>query len=222
MGKTIELTAADGTRIGAYRADPAGKPRGGLVLVQEIFGVNGHIRSVADKFAEEGYLVIAPALFDRVEKGVEIGYTADDVKRGVDLKAKTNIDLALQDIAAARDVAAEAGKVGVVGYCFGGLLAWLSASRLSGFSASVPYYGGGIQNNLSEQPKIPVMMHFGDEDHSIPMPEIEKIKAAHPGVPVHVYKAGHGFNCSERGSFDKSASEVALARTLAFFKEHIG
>lgn len=222
MGQQITLTSADGQQVSAYRADPAGTPRGGLVLVQEIFGVNGHIRSVADKFAAEGYLVIAPALFDRIEAGLQLGYTDADVKRGIELKSQTDTAAALRDISAARDVAAQAGKVGIVGYCYGGLLSWLTACRLDGFACAVPYYGGGIQNHLDEQPKIPVMMHFGDQDHSIPMNDIDKIKASHPGVPVHVYPAGHGFNCSERGSYEQGAAQLALSRTLEFFQKHIG
>ena len=222
MGQIISLTSQDGNQLSAYRADPTGTPRGGLVLVQEVFGVNSHIRSVADKFASEGYLVIAPALFDRIEKGLELGYTPDDVKRGVELKGKVSLDQALTDVAAAQKVAAEAGKVGIVGYCWGGLISWAAASKADGFACAVPYYGGGIQNMIGEQPKIPVMMHFGDQDHSIPLPEVEKIQAGHPDIPVHVYSAGHGFNCSERGSYDAEASAKAYERTLAFFRQHIG
>ena len=222
MGKWIELTAADGARIAAYRADPAGKPRGGLVVVQEIFGVNGHMRSVCDGFAADGYLAVAPALFDRYERKVDLGYTPDDIARGRELRGRAGADAALADIAAARAVAAEAGKVGVIGYCWGGLLAWLAAARVPGFAAAITYYGGGMPDAIGEQPTVPVLAHFGEQDAMIPVAGVRALAAAHPGAQVHLYAAGHGFNCDQRGSFDAASAQRARERTLAFIGQHIG
>jgi carboxymethylenebutenolidase len=222
MGKTIELKAADGFTLGAYKAEPAGRSRGGLVVIQEIFGVNHHIRALADRFAALGYTAIAPALFDRAQRGVDIGYTEATIKQGVDLRAKIKPDDTLKDVAAAVAALKGAGKIGVVGYCWGGSLAFLSATRLSGISAAVGYYGGMIAANAQEKPRVPVMLHFGEKDHGIPLSDVEKIKAARPDVSVYTYPADHGFSCDERGSFDKPSHEMALARTLDFFTKHLG
>ena len=222
MGTWIELTAADGVTIKGYRADPAGKTRGGLVVVQEIFGVNSHIRAVCDGFAADGYLAVAPAIFDRVERDVELGYAPEDVTRGRDIRARCNVDQALADIAAARAVAASAGRVGVIGYCWGGYLAYLSASRLPGFSCAVAYYGGGMQDALGEKPKVPVLGHFGRKDQHIPVDGIRKLAAATPSMEVHFYDADHGFNCDQRGSFDAAAAKLARERTVNFLREHVG
>ena len=182
MGKMIELIAADGFRLSAYRAEPEGGPRGGVVVAQEIFGVNSHIKSVCDGFAKDGYVAIAPALFDRYEGNVDIGYTADDIARGRALKAKATTDAALQDIAAARDALSDERKVGVVGYCWGGFIAWMSACRLSGFACAVAYYGGGMLEAIAETPKCPVMAHFGERDSMIPVDGVKRFAAAHPDV----------------------------------------
>jgi carboxymethylenebutenolidase len=222
MGTTIELSAADGFRISAYRADPAAKPRGGLVIAQEIFGVNSHIRSVCDGYAADGYRVIAPALFDRYEKGIDIGYTPADIARGRELKAKAKTDAALLDIAAARDALADCGKVGVAGYCWGGFIAWISACRLTGFACAVPYYGGGMLDAADETPRCPVLAHFGERDSVLPVAGVRKFAAAHPGVQIHIYAADHGFNCDQRGSYDAAAAKLARERTLAFLREHVG
>ena len=222
MGKTITLKASDGHELSAYRADPAGTARGGLVVIQEIFGVNSHIRAVADGFAAEGYAAGAPALFDRVERGVELGYEEDGRTRGRGIRADIAWDDALQDVAAA--VAALSGKpVGVVGYCWGGSLAWLAATRIAGIAASVGYYGGQIKDFKDEAPRCPVMLHFGTEDASIPMDAVAAVQAAQPDIPVHIYEgAGHGFNCDQRGSYHAQAATTARARTLAFLKENVG
>jgi carboxymethylenebutenolidase len=222
MGTTIELSAADGFRISAYRADPAAKPRGGLVIAQEIFGVNSHIRSVCDGYAADGYRVIAPALFDRYEKGIDIGYTPADIARGRELKAKAKTDAALLDIAAARDALADCGKVGVAGYCWGGFITWMSACRLTGFACAVPYYGGGMLDAVNETPRCPVLAHFGERDSVLPVAGVRKFAAAHQGVQIHIYAADHGFNCDQRGSYDAAAAKLARGRTLAFLREHIG
>jgi carboxymethylenebutenolidase len=219
---TTELTASDGFKLAAYVSQPAAAPRGAIVVIQEIFGVNAHVRAVCDGFAADGYLAIAPALFDRQTKGVELGYAEQDIAKGRDFKAGANTDAALLDLAAARDHVREAGRVGVVGYCWGGYLAWLAACRLDGLAAAVVYYGGGIGDVLAEIPRCPVLGHFGERDAMIPMAVIDDWRARHPQHPVHTYDAGHGFNCDHRGSHDAGAAATARERTLAFFRQHVG
>ena len=222
MGKTIRLMAADGHELDAYRADPPGTARGGLVIIQEIFGVNSHIRSVVDGFAADGYVAIAPALFDRLERGVEYGYDADSVASGRELKGRMSWDDAVIDIAAAV-VALSGIEKGVIGYCMGGTLAWLAATRIDGLSAAVGYYGGQIKDFRDETPRCPVMLHFGTEDASIPMDAVAAVQAAQPDIPVHIYEgAGHGFNCDQRGSYHAAAAATARERTLAFLRQHVG
>jgi len=222
MGQTITLAAKDGHKLQAYRADPAGKPRGAIIVVQEIFGVNHHMRRLTDDFAKQGYVAISPALFDRVEKGVELGYDPKSIEAGRDIRGKVPLDGTLADLQATIDAAKPAGKVGIVGYCWGGGLAFLAATRLSGVAAAVGYYGGLVAAHAQEKPRVPVMLHFGDSDQSIPMSDVEKVKQARPDVTTYVYKAGHGFSCDERQSYNAEASKVALERTLKFFAENIG
>ncbi len=222
MGKMITLQPAGSTRIAAYRADPPGTPRGGLVVVQEIFGVNSHIRAVCDGYAADGYLAVAPALFDRVEPAVELGYTSADIARARGLRNKVDADAALADLAAARDVAAAAGKVGIVGYCWGGYLAWLAAARLPGFACAIAYYGGGMQQATGDAPKVPVLGHFGRKDSMIPVAGIEALAALHPALSPHFYDADHGFNCDQRASFHAPSAALARERTLAFLRQHVG
>jgi carboxymethylenebutenolidase len=222
MAQTITLAAKDGHKLGAYRADPAGKPRGAIVVVQEIFGVNHHMRHVTDDFAKQGYVALSPALFDRVEKGIELGYDPKSIEAGRDIRAKVPLDGTLADLQAAIDAVKSAGKVGIVGYCWGGGLAFLAATRLSGVAAAVGYYGGLVAAHAQEKPRVPVMLHFGDSDQSIPMSDVETVKRLRPDVTTYVYKAGHGFSCDERGSYNAEASKVALERTLKFFAENIG
>jgi carboxymethylenebutenolidase len=227
MGNFIDLKAADGFSFPAYVAQPAGKPRGGVVVLQEIFGVNSHIRSVADGYAEQGYLAVAPATFHRVQAGVELGYTADDMAKGVELKAKVEALPApgvLQDIEAAIKHASQAGKVGIVGYCWGGLLAWRAACLLDGLSAAAPYYGGGmtVPPEISRKPRVPVMAHFGDKDKHITIDTVQAFEKAHPEVEVHIYAADHGFNCDQRGSWNAGAAATARERTLDHFRRHVG
>ena len=221
MGTTITLTAADGHKFSCYKAEPAGKPKGAIVVIQEIFGVNDHIRKTADLYAAEGYLALAPAVFDRAKPGVDIGYTMPEMQEGMGLKAQTKTDGAMADIQATVNEAGKAGKVGVVGYCFGGLLTWFSAARVKGLSAAVPYYGGGIPDVAGEQPKVPVMLHFGEKDSYIPMEGVAKVKAAHPSAQVFTYPADHGFNCDQRGAYDAAAAKEARKRTLDFFHQHV-
>jgi carboxymethylenebutenolidase len=225
----IDLKSADGFVFPAYVAEPAGKPKAAVVVLQEIFGVNSHIRSVADGYAAAGYLAVAPATFHRVQQGVDIGYTDADMKTGMGLKAAVEALPApgvLQDVQAAINHAAQTsgGKVGIVGFCWGGLLTWRAACTLSGLSAAVPYYGGGMTagEEPARKPACPVMVHFGDQDHWIPLDTVEAFKKAQPGVQVHVYAANHGFNCDQRGSYNEAAAALAKARTLEFFARHLG
>lgn len=222
MGETITLKAADGFVLDAYRADPAGPPRGGLVVLQEIFGVNAHIRSVADRYAVEGYVVIAPALFDRVRKGVELTYEPAGSQEGMALNKQTPRAETMHDVAAAVDALGTAGRVGVVGYCWGGTLAYAAACATPGVAAAVGYYGGGIASMLNEKPTVPLMLHFGEQDAHIPLSDVEKIRAAEPAVPVFTYPAGHGFNCDARASYDGPSATLAFSRTLPFLRENIG
>jgi carboxymethylenebutenolidase len=222
MGNTIRLTAGDGHELDAYQADPDGAPRGAIVIIQEIFGVNSHIRSVCDGYAADGYVAIAPALFDRVERGIELGYVEPDMSRGRETRGHLSWDGALADVKAAADAVASVGKVAVVGYCYGGSVAWLAATRLD-FAAVVSYYGGNVAEFAGEQANCPVIMHIGDQDKSIDAARIETIKNAQPDIPVYIYEgAGHGFNCEQRGSYDEEATKVARGRTLEFLAEHIG
>ncbi len=222
VGEWLELPCGDGASLSAWRAEPQGTPRGGMVVLQEIFGVNHHIRAVTERYAAEGYLALAPALFDRVETGVELGYDGSDMGRARSLRARTKLDDTLADIEAAVAAVAGAGEVGVVGFCWGGSLAWLAACRLRGVTAAVGYYGGMIAQHIEEIPRAPVMLHFGAHDKHIPLSDVECIRAAHPETPVYVYDADHGFNCDERSSFDAPSAAAARERTLAFFDRAFG
>jgi len=222
MGETVTLTANDGHSFDAYVARPADQPKAGLVVVQEIFGVNRHIRGVADGFAKDGYLAVAPAMFDRVERGIELGYDKDDIAEGRAIRAKISWDEAMSDVAAALGCVAGAGKAGVVGYCWGGSVAWLAACRLNP-AAAVCYYGGNIHECRNEKPSCPVMFHFGEEDAGIPMDQVKAIGEAHPKQELFTYpEAGHGFNCEMRGSHHAESAAVARERTLAFLARTIG
>ena len=230
MSSSVNLTSADGFSFPAYVAQPSGKPRGGVVVLQEIFGVNSHIRAVADGYAAAGYLAVAPATFHRARAGVELGYQPDDMKAGMELKAAIEalgLDTqrgVMADIQAAVGHASQAGKVGVVGYCWGGLLTWRSACLLQGVSAAAPYYGGGIttEAEIARQPHCPVLAHFGEKDHWIPLEGVQAFGRAHPDVQVHVYAANHGFNCDQRGAWDAPSAALARERTLEFFACHLG
>ncbi|MDB5817232.1 MAG: carboxymethylenebutenolidase [Rhizobacter sp.] len=218
----VQLTAKDGHAFDTYVAKPTGKPRGAIVVVQEIFGVNSHIRSVADNYAADGYLAIAPALFDRAERGVELGYDADDRTRGMALKSKVDNEQALMDIAACIEHVGSAGKVGIVGYCWGGTLAWLSAVKLDGLSAAVTYYGGGMQNMADLKARVPVMSHFGEQDTHIPVDAVRGFFKAQPDVDGYFYDADHGFNCDQRPSYDAPSATVAKERSLEWFRKYVG
>ena len=222
MSETVQLCASDGFELDAYVARPADTPIGGLVVVQEIFGVNRHIRSVADGYAKDGFLAIAPALFDRYERGVELEYSGADMEKARSFHLRLNMDHAVADVAAALDwVRKESGKKsGVIGYCFGGSLAWLAATRLHP-DVAVGYYGGSIIQFKDEQPTCPVMLHFGTQDTHIPKEGVNQVKAAHPDVQIFWYDAGHGFNCDVRASYDAPSSKLARERSLEFLKQHL-
>ena len=223
MGGTVTVRAVDDHVLSLYVAQPAAEPIAGLVVVQEIFGVNRHIRSVADGYAQEGFFVVAPALFDRIEPGIELSYEGDDLQRAMTLRQKLDITEALADVDAAMGFAAnETGrKVGVIGYCFGGLLAWLSATRLQP-EVAVGYYAGRIGDFAAESPKAPVQLHFGRQDSHIPAEQVEKVRAAHPEVEIFWYEAaGHAFNCDMRASYDAAAAATARDRALSFLKSHL-
>lgn len=213
-----QLQASDGIELSAYEVAPA-DARAAVVIVQEIFGVNAYVRSVVDRYASYGYRAIAPALFDRVERGVELEYDERGVERGRELAMAVRWDGAMADIAAAVDHVTDTGPVAVVGYCFGGSLAWLSASQLP-ITAAVGYYGGQIHDFVDRTPAVPTMLHFGALDHAIPLDHVRAIAAAHPSIPIHVYEgAQHGFSCDLRGSYHPMATAIALGRTLEFLVE---
>ncbi len=223
MSETVKLTASDGHQLDAYVARPSGNPIAGLVVIQEIFGVNQHIRSVADSYASDGFLAVAPALFDRVERNVELPYDGPEAQRGMAIRQKLDIAKSVEDIdAALAYVRRHTGKkAGVIGYCFGGLLAWLSATRLNP-DVAVGYYAGGIGNFATETPHAPVQLHFGKLDTHIPAEQVNKVQAAHPQVEIHWYEnAGHGFNCDMRASYNAEAAALARTRALAFLKKHL-
>jgi carboxymethylenebutenolidase len=226
MGAFIDLQAADGFTFPAYVAQPSGPAKGAVVVLQEIFGVNSHIRAVADGYAQNGYLAVAPSTFHRVKTGVELGYTDEDMQAGFALKTAVEALPApgvMQDIQAAIQHASQGGKVGIVGYCWGGLLSWRSACTLNGLSAAVTYYGGGMTtpDEAARHAKVPVLSHFGDQDHWIPTDSVEAFRKSHPEVEVHVYAANHGFNCDQRGSWNEPAAQQARERSLAFFAKHL-
>ena len=222
MGQ-MELTARDGHRLGAYAAAPAGNPRGGIVVVQEIFGVNAHIRSICDRLAAAGYPAVAPAIFDRFERDFETGYAPADIERAKGLMPSFQMDACLLDVAAARDAVASAGKVGIVGFCLGGSVAFAAATRLDGFAAASCFYGGMIQKFAGERARCPVQLHYGADDASIPPENYLDVNARQPDAEFHVYEgAGHGFNCDQRQSYEPASAALAWRRTLDFLARHVG
>jgi len=219
----LSLTASDGHVLGAYRADPSGEPRGAIVVIQEIFGVNAHIRSICDRLAETGYVAIAPALFDRTERDFQSGYSQDEVDHARTFIADADWDAMVRDTEAARLAVANIGKVGIVGFCMGGTIAFLGATRLAGISAASAFYGGRIQAFADEKPACPTHLHYGSEDHGIPMDNVDSVRQRRPDCQVFVYQgAGHGFHCDARPSFDVDASRTAWARTLDLFAREVG
>lgn len=222
MSQSEALMARDGHKFDAYIAKPPGKARGGIVVLQEIFGVSPHIRAIANDYAAQGYLAVAPSIFDRVRRGIVLGYSPPEVEQGLGYRRRITSSQAVLDTAAAAAICRHTGRVAVLGFCWGGRLAWAAASELA-LGAAVIYYGGGIPDELPKTPRCPTLMHFGTQDRSIPPGDIEKIRAALPAGELHLYAAGHAFNNGDRPqSFDAAASELAKARTLAFLAQHIG
>jgi carboxymethylenebutenolidase len=225
VGKTITLTASDGFSLSAYLAEPDGTPRGGIVVVQEIFGVNSHIRSVVDGYAADGYLAVAPALFDRAERDVELGYEQSDIEQGIKIARGGRLEMnnVMLDVKAGAEVVSRAGKVGIVGYCWGGMVATMAAIELPDvISAAVGYYGGGVAGLVDREPQVPLLLHFGELDHAIPLSDVDAVRAAWPDATVHVYEgAEHGFNCDRRASFHAPSAELARTRSLAFFANNL-
>ena len=222
MGHPIKLTASDGFQLGGYRADPATAPKAALVVIQEIFGVNHHIRNVCDRFANAGYVAVAPAIFDRIERDFQSGYSPDEVAVARKFVANPDWTAMLRDVQAAIDSVKSVGPVGIVGFCLGGSVAYAAATKLTGLSAAVGYYGGAIVRFADDNPGVPTMLHFGEKDAGIPLSDVETIRAKQPDLEVHVYPgAQHGFSCDERASYDKASADIAWQRTLAFFAKHL-
>jgi carboxymethylenebutenolidase len=220
MGEFTALMARDGREFRAWLSKPAGRAKGAVVVIQEIFGVNSHIRAVTDSFAAEGYLAIAPSLFDRVRMGIELDYTDKDMQEGRGYVMQLKQDETLKDIAAAIAIVKHGGRVGTVGYCWGGKMAYLAACELP-IACAVSYYGGGITQLLDKKPKCPVMYHYGERDKHITPADVAKVKAAHPEGLFYLYPADHGFNCDQRGSYDAPSAALARTRTLEFFGQHL-
>jgi carboxymethylenebutenolidase len=223
LGKHFSLVAADSFKFGAYRADPTGAAKGGIVVLQEIFGVNHHIRAVSDRLAADGYAAVAPALFDRQQPDFECGYSPDEIANARKFVANPDWGAMMRDVQAAIDEAKKNGPVAIIGFCMGGSLAFLAAAKLNGLSTSIGYYGGQIAKNADEKPKVPTQLHFGEKDASIPMSDVELIKQKRGGdCEIYVYPdAQHGFHCDERGSYNEAASKLAWQRSMAFLQKHM-
>ena len=229
MGKTIQVEAKDQFKNDNYVAYPKGQATACIIVLQEIFGVNAHIKAVVDGYAEQGYLAIAPATFSRIKKDVDLGYAPDDMKAGFELKTAAE---SLPDEGVLKDIQASVNwaiaetkglKVGVVGYCWGGLLTWRSAAIVNGVDAAAPYYGGGmtVEPAISLTPKCPTIAHFAEKDHWITMDTVKAFEEKHSNVEVFLYPADHGFNCDHRGAFHEESANIALKRTLTFFQKHL-
>ncbi|MGJ4951015.1 dienelactone hydrolase family protein [Bradyrhizobium sp. HKCCYLS20291] len=222
MGQDIKLTASDGFELGAYRADPGGTAKGALVVIQEIFGVNHHIRNICDRLAAEGYVAVAPAIFDRVEPDFTSGYSPDEIAVARKFVANPDWPAMLRDTQAAIDAVKSVGPVGIIGFCLGGSIAYAAATKLTGLKAAIGYYGGAVVRFADDKPTVPTQLHFGEKDAGIPLTDVETIKAKRPDVEVLVYPgAQHGFGCDERASYDKPSSDLAWTRSLAFFGTHL-
>jgi len=221
MGEFTTIMARDGHEFRAYLAAPPGVARGAVVVIQEIFGVNSHIRAVTDSYAAEGYVAIAPSLFDRVRRGIELGYSPPEMDEGRGYVMQLKPEQTLKDVAAAMAVVKHAGRIGMVGYCWGGRIAYVAASSDLPLACAVVYYGGGITQILDRKPRCPVMYHFGERDKHITLDDVAKIKAAHPEGVFYIYPADHGFNCDQRPSYDAASAALARQRTLEFFEQYV-
>jgi carboxymethylenebutenolidase len=222
VGKDVTLTASDKFELGAYRTTPQGTPKGAVVVIQEIFGVNHHIRAVCDRFAEQGYVAIAPAIFDRIERNFQSGYSEAEITVARKFVAAPDWPAMLRDTQAAIDAVKDVGPVGIIGFCLGGSVAYAAATKLSGLTAAIGYYGGAIVKFADDKPTVPTQLHFGGKDHGIPLTDVETIRAKRPDVEIFVYDgAQHGFGCDERASYDKPSADLARQRSLAFFAKHL-
>ena len=228
MGEWVKVTAQDGHELGAYVARPQGEAIGALVLIQEIYGINAHIRSVCDGYAKDGFVVVAPAIFDRFERGLELKYEGEDQKKAFELYGQLKPEPTLMDVAAAYEFATKEGKgIGVMGFCYGGLATWLTATRGKNYGmqpkCAVGYYAGGVGKFATEQPSCPVMLHFGANDDHIGKDQIEAVRQAHPEVQIFVYEgAGHAFNRDvDPAHYNAEAAKLARERTLKFLKENL-
>jgi carboxymethylenebutenolidase len=222
VGQDLKLKASDNFELGAYRADPARAPKGAIVVIQEIFGVNHHIRSVCDRLATEGYVAIAPSIFDRIEPSFTSGYSPDEITIARKFVANPDFPAMLRDTQAAIDAVEDKGPVGIIGFCLGGSIAYAAATKLSGLKAAVGYYGGAIVRFADDKPNVPTQLHFGEKDAGIPLSDVETIKTKRPEVEILIYPgAQHGFHCDERASYDKASADIAWPRSMAFFATHL-
>jgi len=222
MGHDIKLKASDGFKLGGHRADPAGAPNGAVVVIQEIFGVNHHIRSVCDRLAKEGYVAVAPSIFDRIEPNFQSGYLPDEVANARKFVANPDFAAMLRDSQAAIDAVKSAGPVGIIGFCLGGSIAYAAATKLTGLKAAIGYYGGAVVRFADDRPTVPTQLHFGEKDAGIPLSDVETIKSKRPEVGIFIYPgAQHGFHCDERASYDKASADIAWPRSLEFFAKHL-
>jgi carboxymethylenebutenolidase len=222
VGQDITLTASDGFKLGAYRTQPDGKPKGAVVVIQEIFGVNHHIRNVCDRFAVQGYVAVAPSIFDRIEPNFQSGYSPEEVAIARKFVANPDWPAMLRDTQAAIDSVKDVGNVGIIGFCLGGSVAFAAATKLTGLSAAIGYYGGAIVRFADDKPTVSTQLHFGEKDHGIPLSDVETIRAKRPDVEIFVYDgAEHGFGCDERASYNKESADIARQRSLAFLAKHL-
>lgn len=222
MGHDIKLTASDHFQLGGYRADPASPAKAAVVVIQEIFGVNHHIRSICDRLAREGYAAVAPSIFDRLEPNFQSGYSPEEVAVARKFVASPDWGAMLRDTQAAVDAVRAVGPVGIIGFCLGGSVAYGAATSLSGLKAAIGYYGGAIVRFADDKPTVPTQLHFGAKDAGIPLSDVEVIRAKRPDVEIHVYEgAQHGFNCDERASYDKTSADLAWPRSMGFFAKHL-
>ena len=222
MGQDIRLTASDNFQLGGYRAEPKTAPKAAVVVIQEIFGVNHHIRAVCDRLADEGYVAIAPAMFDRLEPNFTSGYSPEEIAVARKFVASPDWTAMLRDTQAAIDAVKNVGPVGIIGFCLGGSVAYAAATKLSGLSAAIGYYGGAIVRFADDKPNVPTQLHFGEKDAGIPLSDVEAIRAKRPEVDIHVYPgAQHGFHCDERASYDKASADIAWPRSMDFFAKYL-
>jgi carboxymethylenebutenolidase len=222
VGHDITLKAEDGFELGGYRADPAGAAKGAIVVIQEIFGVNHHIRNVCDRFAAQGYVALAPSIFDRSERNFQSGYSPDEVAVARKFVAAPDWPAMLRDTQAAIDAVQDVGPVGIIGFCLGGSVAYAAATKLAGLKAAIGYYGGAIVRFADDRPTVPTQLHFGEKDSGIPLTDVETIKSKRPEVEILLYPgAQHGFGCDERASYDKPSSDLAWQRSLGFFERYL-